>query len=393
MFTSSERINTNRYYRFINPWYSFISVKKIITQNIRFPGFVPVYIQTRLHLKTTIHSRLFLLLPVVLFCIIADAQPVTGVWKGKIKSTKVELKLIKKGDSLVGTSYYYESKNNYRRYTVKGYFDDATNNVVWWDDVLVEDKSSHAGQHPIMAVTDFNCPGEGVMKLDGNTSLRDNKDTNKVPISLQKEGSAIFEDEWDFVLRNYVRGANHPDIIDSVAMLAGKPVPVPQGYEEAPLSTVAINQPVSIEQTKPAMDAGPIKETTKKDFGIPLTVEQKFSNRTKTLRTIIPITGDSIELRFYDNAEIDGDSIALFLNNRLLLQHIGLTDQAYTVKIAVDALESDNELVMVAENLGSIPPNTSLMVVLVGDKRYEARLQSSEGSSALVRFVKETKLK
>jgi len=37
---------------------------------------------------------------------------------------KDELKLIKKGDSLVGTSYYYESKNNYRRYTVKGYFDE-----------------------------------------------------------------------------------------------------------------------------------------------------------------------------------------------------------------------------------------------------------------------------
>jgi len=59
----------------------------------------------------------------------------------------------------------------------------------------------------------------------------------------------------------------------------------------------------------------------------------------------------------------------------------------------VDALESDNELVMVAENLGSIPPNTSLMVAIVGEKRYEARLQSSEGSSALVRFVKEAKIK
>jgi hypothetical protein len=136
-----------------------------------------------------------------------------------------------------------------------------------------------------------------------------------------------------------------------------------------------------------------IKEEIKKDPEIPLSVEQKFSTRTKTLQTVIPVTGDSIELRFYDNAEIDGDSIALFLNNRMFLQHILLSDQPYTVKIAVNALEEDNELVMVAENLGSIPPNTSLMVALVGDKRYEARLQSSEGSSALVRFVKEIKLK
>jgi len=329
----------------------------------------------------------------MLLCTIVNAQPITGVWKGKSRSSRIELKLVKKGDSLVGTSYYYESRTNYKRYTIKGYFDDGTNNVVWWDDVLIEDKSTRAGLNPMMAVADFNCPGEDIMKLDGKTSLRDNKDATKTPLNLQKEGSPLFEDEWDYVLNNYVTGASDPYIIDSVAMLAFAPAPVPPGYEEAPLLPVAVDQTVSVAKTKPNISASPIKEEIKKNPSIPLTVEQKFSDRTKILQTIIPISGDSIELNFYDNAEIDGDSIALFLNNKLLLQHIGLTDRAYTVKIAVSSLEEDNELVMVAENLGSIPPNTSLMVAMVGDKRYEARLQSSEGSSALVRFVKETRLK
>ncbi|HMP87625.1 MAG TPA: hypothetical protein PKE63_10135, partial [Lacibacter sp.] len=43
------------------------------------------------------------------------AQMITGVWKGKIgnglRAQRVELKLVQKGDSLVGTSYYYESPN------------------------------------------------------------------------------------------------------------------------------------------------------------------------------------------------------------------------------------------------------------------------------------------
>ena len=43
---------------------------------------------------------------------------------------------------------------------------------------------------------------------------------------------------------------------------------------------------------------------------------------------------------------------------------------------------------MVAENLGSIPPNTSYMVALVEEKRYEARLESTEGSSAMIRLVR-----
>ena len=45
-----------------------------------------------------------------------------------------------------------------------------------------------------------------------------------------------------------------------------------------------------------------------------------------------------------------------------------------------------HELVMVAENLGRIPPNTSLMVVDAGDQRFDVRITSTEQKNALVRF-------
>jgi hypothetical protein len=95
-----------------------------------------------------------------------------------------------------------------------------------------------------------------------------------------------------------------------------------------------------------------------------------------------------VEIRFYDNAVVDGDSIAVFLNGNLVFEHVKLNYKPYTIKLAVDDLQDDNEMVMVAENLGSIPPNTSLMVVMIGDKRYEARLESTEQTSALIRFIK-----
>jgi hypothetical protein len=41
---------------------------------------------------------------------------------------------------------------------------------------------------------------------------------------------------------------------------------------------------------------------------------------------------------------------------------------------------------MYAENLGSIPPNTALMVVTVGDKRYEVNITSTEQTNGTVRF-------
>jgi hypothetical protein len=158
--------------------------------------------------------RITLILVLISFSSLAIAQQITGVWKGKIKSTKIELKLVKKGDSLLGTSYYYVSKNNYRRYSVKGYFDDQTNSVVWWDDILIEDQAKgifNSGAHGgILAVANFNCPGDGVMKLDGKSSLRDDRNEDKSPVNLLKSGTAIFNDEWDFVIENYTVGANDP---------------------------------------------------------------------------------------------------------------------------------------------------------------------------------------
>ena len=56
------------------------------------------------------------------------------------------------------------------------------------------------------------------------------------------------------------------------------------------------------------------------------------------------------------------------------------------VLIHLDESSATHEVVMVAENLGDIPPNTSLMVVKAGDKRYEVRIVSDEQKNAVVIF-------
>jgi hypothetical protein len=122
----------------------------------------------------------------------------------------------------------------------------------------------------------------------------------------------------------------------------------------------------------------------------PSAIEEKYVERKKVFTTQIPLSGDSVTLHFYDNGEVDGDSISLFLNDKLIIEHIRLSDKPYSIKLSVSQLNSFNELIMVAENLGSIPPNTSYMVATVGDKRYEVRLESTEGSSAVIRLVKPT---
>lgn len=359
-------------------------------QNIRpFQAFL-YRIIFKINLLKTVLASILVCFMVLSFG--AHSQTITGAWKGKIGSAKAELKLIKKGDSILGTSYYYTSTTHYRRYAVKGYFDSETNSVVWWDDILLEEKGSGGllplSKDALLNVADFNCPGEDKMSLDGNSTDRDDKDKTKGPLLLQKESKAAFRDEWDYVIDNYFVGANDPDIIDSVALVSFPNAAPPKNYEiplpstkiiesqPGPSNPIVINAPVLKEE----------KKATPKNVN-----EQRFASREKKLATVIPIVGDSIELRFYDNAVIDGDSISVFLNGRMLFEHVRLDYKPYTVKLAVNDLQDDNELVMVAENLGTIPPNTSLMVAIVGDNRYEARLESSEQTSALIRFIKQKK--
>jgi hypothetical protein len=325
---------------------------------------------------------------------ILQAQTITGAWKGKIGSAHTELKLIKKGDSLLGTSYYYTSRSNYVRYAVKGYFDPNSNSVVWWDEAMLEDRLSGRifgsdGKEALLSVADFNCPGERTMRLDGESTDRDDKDKPRGIVALQKIPSSGFHDEWDFVLENYIYGANDPEIIDSIARLHGVPNEVTE-ERETEMATTTVK---SVPKNDPsiAVKAPPIVEK-KKPAPVPAgTAQQKFTAREKKLATVIPITGDSIELRFYDNAVVDGDSIAVFMNDKMVFEHVRLNNKPYTLKLAVSDLPEDNEMVMVAENLGTIPPNTSLMVAIVDGKRFEARLESTENSSALIRFIKQKK--
>ncbi len=335
-----------------------------------------------------------------LFAPVLSAQMITGTWKGKINRQKVEVKIIQNGDSLTGTSYYYESVNNYRRYAIKGYFDQATNAAVWWDDRLVDERSgrfsiSTPGKIPMLSRADFNCPGDGRMMLDGKAAEREDELDPRGDVHLEKITRPEFEDEWDFVIENYTVGANDPEIIDSVGAIAASQ----EKPEDEPLKTVQAEKPVVAVKTPPQKPAEkPVLKTETVTGPPPViekpvtlkapTIEEKFVSRQKIFIKEIPVSGDSIELRFYDNAEIDGDSISLFLNDNLLFQHIRLTGNAHIIKLALADLGESNELTMVAENLGSIPPNTSYMVAIVNGERKDAYLASSEGSSAMIRLVK-----
>lgn len=113
-----------------------------------------------------------------------------------------------------------------------------------------------------------------------------------------------------------------------------------------------------------------------------------FAKRKAAYSKDLEIEGDSLRVSFYDNGEIDGDSISVFLNKQPIVVNQEITERALTVYLALDSTKEVNEISMFANNLGKIPPNTALMVLTDGKNRYEVFLSSSFTQNATVRLRK-----
>jgi hypothetical protein len=93
-----------------------------------------------------------------------------------------------------------------------------------------------------------------------------------------------------------------------------------------------------------------------------------------------------VKIEIYDNGVIDNDSISLFFNNKLVLPKTMLSHEPITLTLPLDALREYNELSMFAENMGTIPPNTAIMILYDGKVRHEIGLSSDLEKSATIRL-------
>ncbi|MFN4122695.1 MAG: hypothetical protein ACK4GL_05245 [Flavobacteriales bacterium] len=75
-----------------------------------------------------------------------------------------------------------------------------------------------------------------------------------------------------------------------------------------------------------------------------------------------------VVLKVWDNSEIDGDTISLIFNNRLLLNEYGLVKKKK--KLVVNLEPGENTITVIAHNLGRIPLNTAAVNLRSGFKTY-----------------------
>jgi len=109
------------------------------------------------------------------------------------------------------------------------------------------------------------------------------------------------------------------------------------------------------------------------------------SRKIETVQSV-EIKNDSLLLTLYDNGEIDGDTVSILLNGKVIMPMQGLTAKGITKTIYLTPEMGDSiSLIMYAENLGSIPPNTGLLIVYDGNVRHEIRFSGDlQKNSAII---------
>lgn len=108
------------------------------------------------------------------------------------------------------------------------------------------------------------------------------------------------------------------------------------------------------------------------------------ADRKQPVIKSITVYRKNIELELWDHNEQDGDTISIKLNDKWVLQEFPLKKEKYKFTIVLES--KNNVLLMFAENLGSIPPNTASISVFDGIQKQYAKVNSDFTKSESLRI-------
>lgn len=104
--------------------------------------------------------------------------------------------------------------------------------------------------------------------------------------------------------------------------------------------------------------------------------------RTVKVERVIEVQNDQLQIRVWDNGTVDGDAVTLFINGKRLLYNYRVSKRKMTVPIKLE--QDNNFLILHAEDIGSIAPNTVAVSVYDGVKEQTLILSSNLDFSGAV---------
>ena len=328
------------------------------------------------------------------------AQNIVGTWQGNMTNEFIQLNVEQKGNQLCGYSYDYQLADKSSRCIAlfEGIYDPERK--LWY--IYGRRFIENSGSHVLMKMVFWNDPADGKNILKGRvftSSLMGAMLDDGDPVELKRVSSKpqqlgnLTPPCFPTPPKSATKKNTAPTIqktpspvalIPSVPKKSTVPVAKPSTPKPTPApqkeTTVSSKTGVVDEPTKPMKPSAPLPVASITERQL----IQKMNARKQQTQSKLQISVSRINLKVYDNGTIDNDTVSIFYNGRLLISKQRLSETAIELNIDLDEGKIFHEFTMFAENLGSIPPNTALIVITAGDKRYELRSKASLEENAVL---------
>jgi hypothetical protein len=326
----------------------------------------------------------FTLISLLLFMSTLEAQKLTGIWRGYFSAAsgifrddigeemyKYEVQIDQQSNNSVkGVTYSYKSTVFYGKSSMQGIFTASSKNLILKELKLVELKIG-SNSEPCLMTCYLDYVKIGKLEvLQGtfiSTNAKNKKDCGSGKVYLERVLKSDFELE-DFLA--------HPK--PQAPVTQQKPIAKPSTTDADQLNRNKVTD------TEKLSNNDKLTATNFKKSVVSSIAPKVLTQRDNFLIKRIISSEPQIKVELFDNGTIDNDTISLYHNNEQVIKKGKLNYQPLTYSFTCGNEAVSHELILVAENLGEIPPNTAIMVVTIGKKRQEIFLTSDEKKNAKI---------
>ena len=137
-------------------------------------------------------------------------------------------------------------------------------------------------------------------------------------------------------------------------------------------------------------EATPTSTTTQNSIrNQPINLPWVLVGRENKLVKKIITNSKMVSIDLFDNGTIDNDTIIVFDNKKLLVNKKRLSYKAIHLEFNFTENSREHEVIIVAHNMGTVPPNTALLLLKDGKNRQEYFITSTNKINAKILIVYE----
>ena len=179
-----------------------------------------------------------------------------------------------------------------------------------------------------------------------------------------------------------------PNTILNTSMSANK---IPPSVEKKNIqATVNSTIETDTDEVVVENEATPTSTTTQNSIrNQPINLPWVLVGRENKLVKKIITNSKMVSIDLFDNGTIDNDTIIVFDNKKLLVNKKRLSYKAIHLEFNFTENSREHEVIIVAHNMGTVPPNTALLLLKDGKNRQEYFITSTNKINAKILIVYE----